>query len=88
MLSHVSLGTNDADRAAAFYDPVLAVLGIRKICERDGSVGSFVAPSNAGRGPSGPLGSAHKLGRPFGLAGGWPPTGASPRCRPPSMERR
>ena len=29
MLSHVSLGTNDADRAAAFYDPVFAVLGIR-----------------------------------------------------------
>ncbi|HYD23747.1 MAG TPA: VOC family protein [Croceibacterium sp.] len=38
MLSHVSLGTNDAARAAAFYDPVLAVLGICKICERDGSV--------------------------------------------------
>jgi catechol 2,3-dioxygenase-like lactoylglutathione lyase family enzyme len=38
VLSHVSLGTNDAARAAAFYDPVLAVLGIRKICERDGSV--------------------------------------------------
>ena len=38
MLSHVSLGTNDATRAAAFYDPVLAVLGIRKLCERDGSV--------------------------------------------------
>ena len=38
MLHHVSLGTNDAARAAAFYDPVLAVLGMRKICERDGSV--------------------------------------------------
>jgi catechol 2,3-dioxygenase-like lactoylglutathione lyase family enzyme len=38
MLSHVSLGTNDAERAAAFYDPVLAVLGMRKICERDGSI--------------------------------------------------
>lgn len=38
MLSHVSLGTNDADRAAAFYDPVLATLGIRKICEREGSI--------------------------------------------------
>ena len=35
MLSHVSLGTNDAARAAAFYDPVLAVLGIRKLHERD-----------------------------------------------------
>ena len=38
MFSHVSLGTTDAGRAAAFYDPVLAVLGIRKICERDGSI--------------------------------------------------
>jgi len=43
MLSHVSLGTNDADRTAAFYDPVLAVLGIRKLCERDGSVDYGVA---------------------------------------------
>jgi len=38
MLSHVSLGTNDAARAAAFYDPVLATLGIRKLHERDGSI--------------------------------------------------
>ncbi len=38
MLHHVSLGTSDAARAAAFYDPILAVLGMRKICERDGSV--------------------------------------------------
>jgi len=38
MLSHVSLGTNDADRAAAFYDPVLAVLGVRPGKRRGGSV--------------------------------------------------
>src|SRR5690606_37260988 len=38
MLSHVSLGTNDAERAAAFYDPVLAVLGIRNGKRRGGSV--------------------------------------------------
>ena len=38
MLSHVSLGTNDAARAAAFYDPVLATLGIRKLHARDGSI--------------------------------------------------
>ena len=38
MLSHVSLGTNDAARSAAFYDPVLATLGIRKLHERDGSL--------------------------------------------------
>lgn len=38
MLHHVSLGTGDAARAAAFYDPVLAVLGIRKLCQGDVSV--------------------------------------------------
>ena len=38
MLSHVSLGTNDAERAAAFYDPVLAVLGIARGKRRGGSV--------------------------------------------------
>ena len=38
MLHHVSLGTDDAARAASFYDPVLAVLGIRKLHERDGSI--------------------------------------------------
>ena len=43
MLSHVSLGTNDAARAAAFYDPVLAVLNIRKLHERDGSIDYGVA---------------------------------------------
>jgi catechol 2,3-dioxygenase-like lactoylglutathione lyase family enzyme len=29
MIHHASLGTNDLDRARAFYDPVLATLGIR-----------------------------------------------------------
>lgn len=38
MLSHVSLGTNDAARAAAFYDPVLAALGIGEGKRRGGSV--------------------------------------------------
>ena len=38
MLSHDSLGTNEADRAARFYDPVLAVLGLRKLDERDGAI--------------------------------------------------
>ena len=38
MLSHVSLGTNDAGRAKAFYDPVLAVLGIAEGKRRGGSV--------------------------------------------------
>ena len=38
MLSHVSLGTNDAKRAAAFYGPVLAVLGMRQLREREGGL--------------------------------------------------
>jgi catechol 2,3-dioxygenase-like lactoylglutathione lyase family enzyme len=31
MFSHVTLGTNDLDRAAAFYDPLMARLGLRRI---------------------------------------------------------
>ena len=38
MFNHVSIGTNDAERAAAFYDPVLAVLGIGKGKPRGGSI--------------------------------------------------
>ena len=30
MFSHVTLGTNDAARAVAFYDPLLAVLGLAR----------------------------------------------------------
>ena len=30
MFSHVTLGTNDAARAVAFYDPLLAVLGLKR----------------------------------------------------------
>ncbi len=37
-LSHVSLGTNDLDRAARFYDAVLASLGIGRIMEHPGAV--------------------------------------------------
>ncbi|TCT06260.1 VOC family protein [Aquabacter spiritensis] len=29
MIHHLSFGTNDLDRARAFYDPVLAVIGLR-----------------------------------------------------------
>ena len=31
ILSHVSLGTNDMDKATAFYDKALAPLGIRRV---------------------------------------------------------
>ena len=38
ILSHVSLGTDDLERASAFYDSVLATLGCRRIMEHDGAV--------------------------------------------------
>ena len=37
MFHHVSLGSNDLDRSAAFYDPVLAAIGYRQI-KRSGRV--------------------------------------------------
>jgi len=38
ILSHVSLGTNDFDRATAFYDRVLPTLGCRRVMEHPGAV--------------------------------------------------
>lgn len=38
ILSHVSIGSNDLDRAVAFYDAVLATLGCRRVLEHPGAV--------------------------------------------------
>lgn len=38
IMSHVSIGTNDFDRATAFYDKVLGVLGCRRIMDHPGAV--------------------------------------------------
>lgn len=38
MMSHVSIGTNDFDRAVAFYDKVMAALGCKRIMEHPGAV--------------------------------------------------
>jgi catechol 2,3-dioxygenase-like lactoylglutathione lyase family enzyme len=38
LISHMSIGTNDFDRAVAFYDKVLATLGCRRILEHPGAV--------------------------------------------------
>lgn len=38
ILSHVSLGTNDFERAVAFYDKVLPILGCRRIMAHPGAV--------------------------------------------------
>jgi predicted lactoylglutathione lyase len=40
MIGYVTLGTNDLDRAVAFYDELLAVLGARRFME---DPGHFVA---------------------------------------------
>lgn len=38
IMSHVSLGTNDFERATAFYDAVLATIGARRVLEHPGAV--------------------------------------------------
>lgn len=38
MIHHLSLGTNDAARARRFYDPVLDVLGLKLLSDKDGSL--------------------------------------------------
>lgn len=38
ILSHISLGTNDFERAAAFYDQVLPTLGCRRLMEHPGAI--------------------------------------------------
>lgn len=38
ILSHVSIGTNDFDRAVAFYDRVLPTLGVKKLMAHPGAV--------------------------------------------------
>lgn len=38
ILSHVSLGTNDFERAVRFYEPVMTALGCRRVMEHPGAV--------------------------------------------------
>jgi catechol 2,3-dioxygenase-like lactoylglutathione lyase family enzyme len=38
MIHHLSVGSNDVARAKTFYDPVLAVLGMRVLKDRDTAV--------------------------------------------------
>lgn len=38
MISHVSLGTNDLEASAAFYDRVLETLGCRRTMEHPGAI--------------------------------------------------
>jgi len=38
VIHHISLETNDVGRARAFYDPVLAVIGLRLLRQDEGAV--------------------------------------------------
>lgn len=39
MIRYITLGTNDLDRAARFYDAVLAPLGVRRLKTLEGEIG-------------------------------------------------
>lgn len=39
MIGYVTVGTNDIDRATAFYDALLAELGVGRLMEEEGVVG-------------------------------------------------
>ena len=39
MIDHVSIAVSDLETSAAFYDAVLAPLGLTRIVERDGTIG-------------------------------------------------
>ena len=43
MIGYVTLGTNDLERAAAFYDPLLARIGAKRLWDSDGGIGWGVA---------------------------------------------
>ncbi len=44
MIDHVSIPVDDFERAAAFYDAVLATLGYRRLKEREGAIGIGFEP--------------------------------------------
>jgi catechol 2,3-dioxygenase-like lactoylglutathione lyase family enzyme len=44
MIGYVTLGTNDIDRAARFYDALLGEIGARRMMQTDRFVVWFVAP--------------------------------------------
>ena len=46
MINYITLGTNDLERAAKFYDELLALLGARRAMANDRSVG-WVGPKGA-----------------------------------------
>jgi catechol 2,3-dioxygenase-like lactoylglutathione lyase family enzyme len=48
MIGYVTLGTNDLERAVAFYDVLLAELGARRFMEEENFVAWVTSPEGAG----------------------------------------
>ena len=48
MIGYVTLGTNDLDRAAAFYDELLAVMGGKRFMEQETFIAWAVDPRQPG----------------------------------------
>ena len=48
MIGYVTLGTNQIDKAAAFYDSVLATIGAQRFMEMDGFVAWSRLPGGTG----------------------------------------
>jgi catechol 2,3-dioxygenase-like lactoylglutathione lyase family enzyme len=48
MIGYVTVGTNDLERAVAFYDKVFAVLGAQRFMEEETFVAWSVAPDKPG----------------------------------------
>ncbi len=44
MIGYVTVGTNDLERAAAFYDPLFAVIGAGRFMEEDRFIAWAVSP--------------------------------------------
>ena len=48
MIGYVTLGTNDLDRSARFYDALLAEVGAKRLMEIDGFIAWATAPGTPG----------------------------------------
>lgn len=48
MIGYVTLGTNDIDKAAAFYDALLGEMGAKRMMESDGFVAWSTGPASPG----------------------------------------
>jgi len=48
MIGYVTLGTNDIQRAAKFYDALLGTIGAKRFMETDGFIAWSVSPTTPG----------------------------------------